>query len=334
MSRSRSALWWTPAFGRMLGHVAQAQVKVGTQVLQKAIAKRRAPVAQGDWIAGLAMGPNGMRRYHLYRPPGVHFSERLPLMVMLHGCGQDAVSFAHSTRMNQLATRERFFVLYPEQDRRANAHGCWNWFDTRSGLAYAEAAIVMAALDQVCLLYPVDRSRVAVAGLSAGASMAALLATRHPGRFKAVVMHSGVAPGTASSSASAIGAMQGYRTPAALPDNPAAAAWPPLMVIHGDADAVVSARSAQSAVQVWTEATGARPTAPRQVQRGKRYAMQVTDFKRRGRTMVSLCEVDTLGHAWSGGAAGRPYGDERGPDASRLVWAFAARQFEADAKVA
>ena len=55
----------------------------------------------------------------------------------------------------------------------------------------------MRAIDQVCLLYRVDRARIAVAGLSAGASMAALLVTRHPGRFRAVMMHSGIPPGTA-----------------------------------------------------------------------------------------------------------------------------------------
>jgi hypothetical protein len=29
-----------------------------------------------------------MRRYNLFRPAGVKFGERLPLMVMLHGCGR------------------------------------------------------------------------------------------------------------------------------------------------------------------------------------------------------------------------------------------------------
>jgi poly(3-hydroxybutyrate) depolymerase len=76
------------------------------------------------------MGPAGVRRYRLYRPPAVKSGERLPLMVMLHGCGQDAKSFANSTRMNAVAARERFLVLYPEQDRLSNAQGCWNWFDT------------------------------------------------------------------------------------------------------------------------------------------------------------------------------------------------------------
>lgn len=327
MARRSSLLSWNP-FGKAFHSLARAQVRAGTKaLLKKAAADKKPPPGQGDWVSGLAMAPGGMRRYHLHKPPGVSFSERLPLLVMLHGCGQDARGFAISTRMNQLANRERFFVLYPEQDRRANAQGCWNWFDTRSGLAYAEAAIVMAALDQVCLLYPVDKARVAVAGLSAGASMAALLGTRHPDRFRAVAMHSGVAPGTANSSMTALGAMSGRRKPAALPVSDTVA-WPPLMVIHGDADTVVSARNAQASVQVWTDATGARASAPRQVQRGQRYPMQVTDFKRRGHTVVSLCEVDTLGHAWSGGAARRPYSDARGPDASRLVWAFAARQFD------
>jgi hypothetical protein len=39
-------------------------------------------------------------------------------------------------------------------------------------------------------------------------------------------------------------------------------------------------------------------------------------------------EVTRLGHAWSGGAARQPFSDPSGPDASRLVWAFVAKQFK------
>ena len=291
--------------------------------------KRKAPPGEGDWIAGIAMGAAGARRYRLYRPPDVALGERLPLMVMLHGCGQDAKSFARSTRMNRIAARERFLVLYPEQDRLANAQGCWNWFDTRSGRAYGEAELIMRAIDQVCLLYMVDRSRIAVAGLSAGASMAALLVTRHPARFKAVMMHSGIPPGTAHSTLSAVGAMHGHRPVRPLIATPAtmAALWPPLMVIHGSVDRVVSATNGHAAVRVWAGAAGARALKGRNVQRGNRYPMTVTDFKLRSSTVATLVEVDRLGHAWSGGAARQPYSDGAGPDASRMLWAFAAKQF-------
>jgi len=283
----------------------------------------------GRWSAGVALGPAGARRYKLYSPPGLQPGERVPMLVMLHGCGQDAKEIAATTRMNQIAAQKRFVVLYPEQDRLANPKGCWNWFDTQSGRAYGEAALVMAAIDQACLLYPVDRERVAVAGLSAGASMAALLATRYPERFKAVVMHSGIPPGTAHSALTALRAMQGGRATSPLPTTVSAdaASRPPLLVIHGNVDTVVDVGNGRTAAQVWADAAGARATAQRHVQRGKRYAMKVTDFKHRGKTVATLVDVERLGHAWSGGVAKAPFSDARGPDASRMVWAFAARQF-------
>jgi poly(3-hydroxybutyrate) depolymerase len=79
--------------------------------------------------------------------------------------------------MNRVAVRERFLVLYPEQDRTANAQGCWNWYGTRTGRADREAASIDAAITQICLTQPMDAERIVVARLSAGASMATLLAT-------------------------------------------------------------------------------------------------------------------------------------------------------------
>ena len=59
--------------------------------------------------------------------------------------------------------------------------------------------------------------------------------------------------------------------------------------------------------------------------------MSVTDFKHEGNTVATLVAVDKLAHAWSGGAASKPFSDEQGPDASRMAWAFAARQFRSEA---
>ena len=334
---------WAKIFHRSLATVTRSALKTGTRAVKSAVkraiktavVKNKPPPGAGAWSPGVAMGASGARRYRLYRPPGVKFGERLPLIVMLHGCGQDANAFATSTRMNRIAQRERFLVLYPEQDRLANPQGCWNWFDTASGRAYGEAALIMQAIDQVCLLHPVDATRVAIAGLSAGASMAALMVTLQPARFCALLMHSGIAPGTADSTLSALRAMRGRRPTAALATTPAAMAgnWPPLLVIQGTADTVVDPSNGTAAAQAWATAAGAVAGPPRTVQRGQRRAMTVTDYRCAGskgqprRTVASLVLVAGLGHAWSGGAAGQPFSDATGPDASRLLWAFAVRQF-------
>ncbi len=330
--RSHTALW-TKAFRRSMAALTRGSAGVGQRVLRRAIQQSvdrlRPPPGDGDWIAGAALGLQGVRRFRLYRPPDMQRGEQLPLLVMLHGCGQDARSFATSTRMNRVASRERFFVLYPEQDRMANAQGCWNWFDTDGGRAMGESTLIMKAIDQVCLMYPVDPARIAVAGLSAGASMAALLVAHHPERFKALAMHSGIPPGTAHSGMSALGAMHGRRAtqPLATTTRSSASAWPPLLVIHGDADPIVSVSNGRAAVRIWADAVGAQAGQTRRVQRGKRHPMTVTDFQRQGHLIATLAEVGQLGHAWSGGAAGQPFSDSQGPDASRMVWAFAARQF-------
>jgi poly(hydroxyalkanoate) depolymerase family esterase len=313
-----------PSWAALLGRQATLAQRAARPLRER----YKPPAGAGSWLMGSVLSEAGPRRYWLFRPDGVRFGEKLPLLVMLHGCHQDAKSFAASTRMNTVAARERFLVLYPEQPRLANAQGCWNWFETQSGRAFGEAAWIMRAIEQVSVLYAADRERTAVAGLSAGASMAALLATRYPQRFKALVMHSGVPPGTAHSTVSAVGAMQGRRVPAAVTAAaPAADAWPPLMVIHGDADGVVSARNADAAAQMWSQAAGAREGAPQALQRGNRYPMRVTQFKRSRRVVATLVQVDRLGHAWSGGAARQRFSDAQGPDASRMVWRFAAKQF-------
>lgn len=350
MPKKRASLLWSTALSRSLtrsmsrtflsglkamGKAQTAAVRRPAKAAAATKTTKRVTAAQsatqrakdkgkGDSSSGLAVGPAGARRYQLLKPPNLLPGERLPLVVMLHGCGQDADAFALSTRMNRLAVGARFLVLYPEQDRRANLQGCWNWYDTDSRSAYREAATIAAAIDQVCMLYPVDVARIGVAGLSAGASMAALLASRYPTRFRAVVMHSGIPPGTAHSASSALRAMLGRKTSTALDT---ATHWPPLLVIHGSADTVVAPSNGEAAALLWANAAGAVRVPSRPVQRGQRRAMTLTDFKHQRRVVATLCVVEGLGHAWSGGAPGRPHSDASGPDASRMAWAFMARQF-------
>lgn len=343
--RTRKSLW-TGSFQRTMRALTRTTLRRATRAVVKASTKAlratarppaRPPAksptqprqstatrAAGTWLTGAAMAPGGARRYRLFKPPGARKTSPLPLLVMLHGCDQDAAGFARSTRLQTHAAREGFMLLFPEQERLANPKGCWNWFETRTGRAFTEAASLVAAIDQACALHGADPARVAIAGMSAGASMAAFVARHYPSRFRAVAMHSGIAPGAAHSIATALAAMQGRRTPHPLASG---TPLPPLLVIQGSADHLVRASNGSAAAQLWADAAGALATAPRAVQRGARRASTLTDFKVRGRLVATLCEVAGLGHAWSGGAASQAYSDATGSDASRLIWAFAARQF-------
>ena len=292
-----------------------------------AVKKRpsRSTLSNGSFTAGLS----GTLRYRLFKPLGVRRSECLPLVVMLHGCGQNAQTLAASTRMNQIAARERFFVLYPEQDHLSNMQGCWNWFQTRSGKAQQEADAITAAIGKTCLKQAVDPNRIVLAGLSAGAGMAALLATRYPERFRAIAMHSGIAPGVAHSSATALTAMRGYKAGLPLAPLTEGTHLPALLVIQGSADHIVAPKNGVEAARLWAVREDAIPGLPRTVQRGARYPSIITDYRAQDRLVATVCVIDGLGHAWSGGAASQAYSDPKGPDASRMIWAFATKQFAA-----
>ena len=323
---------------RTLKAMTKTAVRAGSKAIKAGlrgtpVTTRRTPLKKmlatsPNWVSGIAVGAAGARRFRLYKPPGIRRNEQLPLLVMLHGCGQNAESLAASSRMNQIAARERFFVLYPEQDRLSNIQGCWNWYDTLSGRAQAEENSINATIEKICLMQAVDRNRIAIAGISAGAGMAVLLATHHPERFRAIAMHSGIAPGVAHSSASAIKAMFGQSaTPSPLPPVAPDVRLPALLVIHGAADHVVAPGNGAEAAMRWGERVGADAGKPRTVQRGGRYATTITDYRHQGQIIATLCEVSRLGHAWSGGAAGHAFSDPKGPDASRMIWAFVAKQF-------
>ncbi|MDO4683620.1 MAG: PHB depolymerase family esterase [Lautropia sp.] len=272
---------------------------------------------------GRAISAGGVRRFELWVPPGTRARQRLPLVVMLHGCKQDIESFRGSTRMQLIGNKERFCVLFIEQARVANPMRCWNWFALKSGKALSEISIIRAAIRQVCDKFPIDPHAVALVGLSAGAGMAGLLASRHPDEFVAVAMHAGVPPGMTVNARHALAAMKGEResAPLTLGDSEI---LPPLLVVQGEADHVVAPSNAVEAVTQWAAACEAEPEPVRTSRRGKRYPMKITDYTANGRLCARLCQIETLGHAWSGGNKRHAYSDPEGPDASLMSWRFIA----------
>jgi poly(hydroxyalkanoate) depolymerase family esterase len=291
-------------------------------------------------------GPRA-RPVFVYAPPDLDPAVPAPLVVMLHGCTQTAASFSSGSLMNRTADRHGFVVAYPEQSREENPSCCWNWFSTshqaRGGGEPASIAGATRAVAEAVDHWTIDPARVFVAGMSAGGAMAAVMAATYPDLFAAVAIHSGLGYGSARTMPDAMQAMrrggpgpeaQGEHAFAAM----GAAARPvPAIVLHGTADATVAPVNADHAVRQWMatnrRASGGeyapdldRPEATvRDDGAGGRPFTRRTWLDRGGRVVQEQIDVEGLGHAWSGGAAGGSYTDPRGPSASDAIHDFFAR---------
>jgi poly(hydroxyalkanoate) depolymerase family esterase len=296
---------------------------------------RAAAWASGAWTRSFHSAPAAPGRlvnhlqYGLYVPSAA--AGPLPLVVMLHGCKQSIDEFAEGTRMNLLADRFGFAVVYPEQSKHVHAHRCWHWYDSGDTAGGAEARAVVSLVDALVAEHGFDGERVYVAGLSAGAGLASLLAVRYPERFAAVALHSGPAFGEARSGIAAMDVMRrGMRNdPVMLIDDAVDVAdYPgmPAIILHGDADHVVSPVNAEQSTTQFLRLNGLIDAAGErkagEVREERKAGVVMRDYIRGGRRVVRLCRVQSLGHAWAGGDDAVPFHSSKGPDASGLIWEF------------
>ena len=238
---------------------------------------------------------------------------------MLHGGTQTPEDFAAGTRMNDLAERDTLLVAYPEQSRRANPNGYWNWFQPadqrRDG---GEPALIAGITRQVMNTYTIDPDAVYVAGLSAGGAMAATMAATYPDLYMAAGIHSGLAHGSAHDIPSAFAAMRTGGTTA-----PASSAGrTPIIVFHGDRDTTVAPVNADRIVAQAAHAhraSAARPVTGRagSGRSAPERTFTRTDYRdQKGLTVIEDWRIHGGVHAWSGGHPSGSYTDPHGPDAS------------------
>ena len=280
------------------------------------------------------------REYTVYIPRGHSRWRRVPLVVLIHGCRQTADEIAHAARITALADELGFLVLLPHQHPRANAWGCWNWFDRGTAAGRGETAILLAQVRAARRKYRIHPRRVYVAGLSSGAALATVLGVRKPAAIAGVIAHSGIACGAASSPLAALGVLKkgadadviaiardarANSEPDALPV--------PLLVIQGADDDVVDPINAVQIVRQYLALNG-HPAA----EAGDRDELPLPDrtsvvptdsrvvttseWSVGGRLVARHVLVDGLGHAWSGGDEHYKYTDPRAPDATALLGAF------------
>ena len=285
--------------------------------------------------------------YWLYLPSNAStVAVSLPLVVMLHGCQQTAPDFATATRMNQLAERKGFAVLYPQQSAASDAHRCWHWYKRAIQKGQGDVQVIADMITQVQQRHGLDASRTYAAGLSAGAALATILALRHPGLIAALGMHSAPVFGAADSAmsgyrvmqrgaASVVGEVAGEAARAVATARPPLGGMPAI-VIHGDRDAVVrriNARQLGQQLQIINAAAITRADAAHQTYpartggRSPRRGYSTSTHYAGRKPQLVQCDISTLGHAWSGGDDSVSFSAREGPDASLMMWTFFSRHF-------
>jgi poly(hydroxyalkanoate) depolymerase family esterase len=291
----------------------------------------------------------GDRDYRLYIPAGYQAGTPLPLLVVLHGCGQDPTSMSVDTHFNVYADQFQFLALYPRQPQSANGTRCWNWFEpAHQQRGAGEPALIAGMTAQVQSRYSVDGNRIFATGLSAGGAMSIIMGATYPDVYAAIGVSAGIEYGCATDTASGVVAMAsgGCADPVESGNKAYAAMGQyervvPAIVFHGSADAVVVVKNAHNILTQWAQtddlaADGAdnneiddvpEATSPGQVPGGHTYTRYTYNNSSNGRTVLEKYIVDAMPHAWSGGTLDLANGGDRnvdplGPDASLIMWQF------------
>ena len=235
-----------------------------------------------------------------YLPPAL--APGAPLVVVLHGCTQNAAAYDQGSGWSKLADRHGFALLFPEQTRSNNHNLCFNWFtsgDTRRG--QGEAASIAQMVRHMVASHDLDPAQVFINGLSAGGAMTAAMLATHPELFAGGAIVAGLAYGVADGVPQALERMRGQ----GMPSRPALASkivnasdhdgpWPTLSVWHGTADSTVVPANAGIIVDQWRDRIGL-DAAPGEVDRVDGH-QRTTWRDGSGRVLIERFDIAGMGH--------------------------------------
>lgn len=261
------------------------------------------------------------RSYILYVPAVVDWSQPVPLVFVFHGGGGSAQSAMRMSGFNAVADEHGFLVVYPNGTGPLSGERLLTW---NAGGCCANAqennvddvGFVRAVLADVQASASIDARRIYTTGMSNGAMLSHRLACEASDVFAAAAPVAGT-----------------LNFPACQPAQPIA-----MLAFHGTDDqhapyeggagpdslVGVDFASVEDSMAFWAAANGCQPPAQTR-SAGDDFRHEEWPGCRDG-TAVELVTIFGGGHAWPGGAAGRPQADQptQAVSASQLMWEFFA----------
>ena len=317
-------------FGHRRAGLAAAFLFLGT-LAQPALASHDTEPGMVQHETATALGS---MTYSVYVPPGL--KGRVPLFVHVHGGNFGAEDSAHRSRLNELASKRGFVVVYPQEDPAKNA-GIWNDAEAAEvGRDYRASALVAQVTREVMADQPIDPRRVFIGGISAGASMSIAIAAQYPDIFTGLHIEAGDPYGEAPV---AEAGKQVYEVMGPQ------ARRIPLMLSYGTLDPFAWGGAAENALKHWLIAmdwvddgaangsVSLTPAATRTGKDGKTYSVD-TYVDAQGCVLAERWLINGLFHAYSGGEQSIPLvdviADPNAPNMREIAYDFFLDQYDAD----
>jgi polyhydroxybutyrate depolymerase len=251
------------------------------------------------------------RTFHVVVPSSYAVGRPLPLLLMLHGLGENGAHLEQRTGMSDKADEAGFIVAYP------NALGdvpTWNpWLNYAPG-GRNDVPFLEALVEHLRDRFDVDDRRIYVAGHSNGAMMSYAIGAELAETIAAI-----------GAVAGSIGA-RWNGGPLLTIGEPAAPVS--VIAIHGKQDTIVPYDGSEGdlglrfvsvpdSIDFWVEQNGCEPSPDRQPLAGGN-VVHIRYAGCRDDTAVELVAVDNGGHLWPGGVGET----DSGISATDLLWDF------------
>jgi poly(hydroxyalkanoate) depolymerase family esterase len=294
------------------GRGLRTALRAATAMVVPPVARDVATSGTGELITipNFGANPGGLSML-AYLPPGL--AAGAPLVVLLHGCGQDQAAFAAASGWIALADRVGMALVLPTQSADNNRQRCFNWFrPTQVARGLGEAQSIHSMVAEAVRHFASDPRAVHIVGLSAGGAMAVAMLAAYPDVFVAGASIAGLPVGAASGAASALARMAQAgpegRSPEAWADQVRRAApagyrgpWPRLSIWHGRLDTVVDPANSLLLAQQWRTVHGL-PEAPTETTETLLTRHELWGSVRR--PLVELWTIPAMAHGYPVDASG------------------------------
>jgi len=181
------------------------------------------------------------------------------LVVLLHGCAQQAETLAQQSGLLGLAAQHNFALLLPQQGLSNNIKHCFNWYSADD---YTKnKGETLSIINMITTLkQKLAREKIYIIGLSAGGALASSLLANYPELFTAGAVVAGIPFPCADGLITGISCMK--NGPSKTADelvtliqavNSKQTDWPKLSVWTGTNDSIVNPLNSSMLAQQWAQ---------------------------------------------------------------------------------